>query len=273
MKKIGIAAILMTLSIVAGCNFIHNRGTIEAYSQPPVEVSEENSVSDTDGNPEGSEQTRVKTYPADAGAGFPAEGVYFDVTGDGNDDKCNCRMTGSGMVRVQCIVEDEVNSARYVLDGYNYSYSIKGVEDGRLVVTETGPYGYNDLQVETYGTVKIKNDRLVFVADADTLKKGLIVREKKRNDQGKGDEDYDTVTILRKGEKVYEGYGSVVEIRSADNMEVVLEIEGCLVEPNPDGTINLNKEPLKEITIKRNQTIVLKSQTMDGGVTLEIKYE
>jgi len=49
MKKIGIAAILMTLSIVAGCNFIHNRGTIEAYSQSPVEVSEENSVSDTDG--------------------------------------------------------------------------------------------------------------------------------------------------------------------------------------------------------------------------------
>jgi len=29
----------------------------------------------------------------------------------------------------------------------------------------------------------------------------------------------------------------------------------------------------KEITIKRDETVTLKTQTMDGGVTLEIKYE
>ena len=50
-------------------------------------------------------------------------------------------------------------------------------------------------------------------------------------------------------------------------------MDGCYVEPNPDGTINLNKESLKEITIKRDETVTLKTQTMDGGVTLEIKYE
>ena len=108
----------------------------------------------------------------------------------------------------------------------------------------------------------------------DSLKQGLIVRQKTWNDQGAGTDNYTTVTILHSGEIVYDSinYGTI-KVDSANDKEVVLKMDGCYVEPNPDGTINLNKEPLTAITIPRDETITLKTQTMDGGVTLEIKYE
>lgn len=89
----------------------------------------------------------------------------FDITGDGADDLCTLEMTGSGMSRVVCIVYDAVNDKKYVLDGYDYSYSVKGIENGKLVVVVTGPYGYNDPLVETEGTLTIENDMLMFVPD------------------------------------------------------------------------------------------------------------
>ena len=74
-------------------------------------------------------------------------------------------------------------------------------------------------------------------------------------------------------EEVYSGYSSVITIGEVRGDRITLDIDGCLVEPNADGTIDLRKEPLKEITIPRDGTITLKSKTMDGGVTLEITYE
>lgn len=262
MRKTGIGLCLLLLPVMAGCIFAPAKQGGIATSTPP-ETSEI--------SPAGSE--------VESGSEITSEFnfrqiTYFDVTGDGNDDKVYCNMTGSGMVRVQCIVVDETNDKKYVLDGYDYSYGIEGVENGKLIVTEKGPYGYGDPLTTTYGTVRIKNDRLIFVADTDSLKKGLIVREKTWNDQGKGERDYTTVTVLRGGEIVYkhEPYG-VIKIGSANDKKVTLEIDGCFVEPNYDGTINLRAEPLKELMIERDQTVTLKTQTMDGGVTLEIKYE
>ena len=92
--------------------------------------------------------------------------VLFDVTGDGVDDVCDSRMTGSGMVRIQCIVYDPVKDVRYVLDGYDHSYSVKGVENGKLVVIEkTSPFEIDEDVAETKGTVKLNGDKLVFTAD------------------------------------------------------------------------------------------------------------
>ena len=90
-----------------------------------------------------------------------------DVTGDGCTDLCTCMMTGSGMVRVILIVYDPLQREKYVLDGYNYSYAISDVTDGRLVVTEKGPYGYGDPLTETTGTVKLEDGKLVFCADSE----------------------------------------------------------------------------------------------------------
>lgn len=90
-----------------------------------------------------------------------------DVTGDGCTDLCTCEMVGSGMVRVILIVYDPLQREKYVLDGYNYSYAINDVTDGRLVVTEKGPYGYSDPLTETTGTVKLEDGKLVFCADSE----------------------------------------------------------------------------------------------------------
>ena len=91
--------------------------------------------------------------------------ILCDVTGDGNWDLCECFMTGSGMVRTICTVYDPIAHKSYCLDGYNYSYGIRCVKDGHLVVVESGPYGYGDPIVETTGTIAIEDDLLVFVPD------------------------------------------------------------------------------------------------------------
>lgn len=124
-------------------------------------------------NPEMKEITKAEefqNYLLDV-YGIPeslSDGHYAicDVTGDGNDDYVTTNMTGSGMVRVQLIVYDVENHVDYVLDGYDYSYKIIGVEDGKLVVDEIGPYGYGDPLIETRGTAMIdEDDHLVFVKE------------------------------------------------------------------------------------------------------------
>ena len=88
-----------------------------------------------------------------------------DVTGDGCVDLCTGRMFGSGMVRVETVVYDPLSRKRYILDGYNYDYIVRGVTDGRLSVVMRGPNGYGDPITETPGTVVLEEDRLVFVPD------------------------------------------------------------------------------------------------------------
>ena len=89
----------------------------------------------------------------------------FDVTGDGCVDVCTHQMWGSGMVRTHTIVFDPLSHERYILDGYNYDYVVRGVEDGRLVVMKRGPNGYGDPITETFGTVVLEDGQLVFVPD------------------------------------------------------------------------------------------------------------
>ena len=89
----------------------------------------------------------------------------FDVTGDGCVDVCTSKMWGSGMVRTETIVLDPLTHELYILDGYNYDYVVRGVEDDRLVVMKRGPNGYGDPITETYGTVVLEDGHLVFVED------------------------------------------------------------------------------------------------------------
>ena len=89
----------------------------------------------------------------------------FDVTGDGCVDVCTGKTWGSGMVRTDTIVLDPLTHERYILDGYNYDYVVRGVEGGRLVVVKRGPNGYGDPITETCGTVVLEDGRLVFVPD------------------------------------------------------------------------------------------------------------
>ena len=90
-----------------------------------------------------------------------------DVTGDGCEDLCTCVTWGSGMVRTDLVVYDPMEKVLYVLDGYNYDYTIDRVEEDRIVIVEEGPHGYNDPIVKTFGTVRIEDGRIVFVPDAE----------------------------------------------------------------------------------------------------------
>ncbi len=49
-------------------------------------------------------------------------------------------------------------------------------------------------------------------------------------------------------------------------------VDGGFVEPNSDGTINLNIDPLTKIILTPGQSIELASQSMDAGVHVFISY-
>ena len=93
--------------------------------------------------------------------------IFCDVTGDGAEDKCFCAYWGSGMPRVEVVVYDELSDRKYILDGYDYSYYDLAVEDGNLIATQVGPYGYGDPLTYTSGTVVLETDKLVFVPDGE----------------------------------------------------------------------------------------------------------
>ena len=99
--------------------------------------------------------------------GVPEDMPYYlaDVTGDGVDDRCISIIFGSGMVRTVTLVYDMHNHVGYSLSEYNYDYSVVGVEDGRLIVEESGPNGYGDPTTRVSGTVKIDDGKLIFVPD------------------------------------------------------------------------------------------------------------
>lgn len=78
---------------------------------------------------------------------------------------------------------------------------------------------------------------------------------------------------LNAGDELYNGFGSTIKIKSIDEDEIKLDIDGCLVIPNADGSISLRSDPIEKVTLKRGETIELASQTMDAGVKLRIDYK
>ena len=102
----------------------------------------------------------------------------------------------------------------------------------------------------------------------------LTVIETEWNDQGSTEEDTVVYTSLSKGDEVYDGFDGKITVKYVSAKKIVLSIEdGCFVEPNENGTINLNKDSLELITLECGQSIELASQTMDEGVNLYIAYE
>ncbi|MBO4591425.1 MAG: hypothetical protein J5684_02550 [Eubacterium sp.] len=107
------------------------------------------------------------------------------------------------------------------------------------------------------------------VSGADS---GLTVKSKNWYSTGSGKESSVTFSEPKSGDEVYNGFDSVIKVKSVGSDKIVLSIDGCLVEPNEDGGINLNKDPLKKVTLNKGQSIELSSQTMDVGVDLTINY-
>ncbi len=105
------------------------------------------------------------------------------------------------------------------------------------------------------------------------IQKELTVKVHEWSDGGSNPDNTVTYTEIRAKEELYSGYASKVTVKKVSEDKIVLSLDGCLVEPNENGTIDMRKNPLKKITVKSGQTIELVSQTMDAGVRLEISYE
>ncbi len=101
----------------------------------------------------------------------------------------------------------------------------------------------------------------------------LTVKIGSWNDIGSGTAEENEFTTLNKGDVIYDTSFGVITIKSVDDHKVVLNVDGAMVEPNSDGTINLRKDPITKITLNAGESIRLASQTMDAGVHMEISFE
>ena len=164
-----ITALLLALVLAAGCACAEESGDeAGAYSfEAGLANLAEHGISLDD---------LIEEFKAPYGDGFTGYWLPYspdakpmsclvDVPGDGCVAGRTHQMAGSGMVRTHTIIFDPLNHERYILDGYNYDYVVRGVEDGRLVVMKRGPNGYGDPIPETFGTVVLEDGRLVFVPD------------------------------------------------------------------------------------------------------------
>ena len=108
---------------------------------------------------------------------------------------------------------------------------------------------------------------------AGPVDKTLSVQEIKWYETGSSTEDPVEFNPLEAGDVVYDDGYYRIEIESVNEDVIVLDVDGCLVEPNSDGTINLRAESVDEIEIAVGESIELVSQTMDSGINLIISYE
>lgn len=89
-------------------------------------------------------------------------------------------------------------------------------------------------------------------------------------EQPKPEEDvFDPVTV---GTDLYYG----IKVKKVRYNSIIIEFQKdrySYVEPNPDRTINLRKEPLEKLVIKCGEEKEIVTQSMDGGTHLYFKLE
>ena len=105
-----------------------------------------------------------------------------------------------------------------------------------------------------------------------TVDTKLTVQEIQWNEMGSSTEDPVVFTPLKSGDVVYDQRDYKLVVKSVSKDKIVLSGDGYLVETNEDGTIDLRKDPIKEIKIEAGQSVELASQTMDAGIHLIITY-
>ena len=103
--------------------------------------------------------------------------------------------------------------------------------------------------------------------------KDLSVQEIKWYEMGSTAEDPVIYNPLEAGDVVFDDGYYRVAVESVSEDVIVLDVDGCLIEPNSDGTINLRADSVDEIEIAVGESVELVSQTMDAGIRLIISYE
>ena len=101
----------------------------------------------------------------------------------------------------------------------------------------------------------------------------LSIRETQWSELGSATADPLVFSPLKRGDVVYDSNSTKITIKSVTDDKIVLELNGYMIEPNDDGSINLNAEPSKKIELTKGQSKELASQTMSAGFNLQISYK
>ena len=105
------------------------------------------------------------------------------------------------------------------------------------------------------------------------VNKTLTVTVVRWNETGASQPIVMTYNELKAGDVIYRGFSSVITIKSVNENKVVFDIDGYLVIPNDDGSINLNADPLESLILTSGDTVELATQTMDEGGNITITFE
>ncbi len=109
--------------------------------------------------------------------------------------------------------------------------------------------------------------------NTEPVQASLSIQETEWSEQGSSTYDPEIFTPLQKGGVVYDDHFVKIKIKSVDESRIVLAIEGHMVEPNDDGTIDLGAEPIEKLELDRGQSFELVSTSMSAGFNLVISYE
>lgn len=117
---------------------------------------------------------------------------------------------------------------------------------------------------------------LVFVSgcgNTAVTERKMTVQSSKWSELGGSTSDPVVYTSINKGELLYEGFDSKIKVKSVSNKKLVLDIDGYLVETEPDGRIDMRKTPLNRLTLEVGQSVELATLTMDAGAHISISFE
>ena len=109
--------------------------------------------------------------------------------------------------------------------------------------------------------------------NAEPVQTTLSIEETQWSELGSSTDDPIVITPLQRGDVVYDSHDTKITIKIVTDNKVVLDMDGYMVEPNDDGSVNLNAEPVKRIEITKGQSVKLASQTMSAGFDLLVSYE
>ena len=109
--------------------------------------------------------------------------------------------------------------------------------------------------------------------NAEPVQTTLSIEETQWSELGSSTDDPIDITPLQRGDVVYDSHDTKITIKIVTDNKVVLDMDGYMVEPNDDGSVNLNAEPVKRIEITKGQSVKLASQTMSAGFDLLVSYE
>lgn len=103
----------------------------------------------------------------------------------------------------------------------------------------------------------------------------LSVCETQWSELGSTTSDPVVYNPIKRGDVVFDSQSTKVTVASVTEETIVLMINGHMIKPNDDGTINMNSSiiPIKFIKLTKGESIELVSQTMSSGFYLQFSYE